>query len=86
MNPVINGLNLAINKYKNGIYNEKDFHLSVESTLDTSNESRFSELHEFLIEVEAELEKIDFLVNDELKRGTYLAQIERIELFLETKF
>jgi hypothetical protein len=83
MNALTNRLNLAIEKYKNGIYNEKDFHLTIESLLVTSNESRFMELHEFLKDIEAELEEIDFLVNDDLKKGSYLTQIERIKLFLE---
>jgi archaellum component FlaF (FlaF/FlaG flagellin family) len=71
MNTIIKRLTLAIQKYKECIYNEKDFHLAIESVLSTSNESQFIELHEFLNDVEVELEKIDFLVNDELKRESY---------------
>ena len=74
----------AIDKFKEGIYSESDFHATIESIRNSATESINEGFFSFLSDIESELEIIDFTVDEKFVRDLYLKQIQRIEIFLHT--
>lgn len=72
-------LNRAIDKYEQGSYDESDFHLTLDSIGRSITESHLYDLRVFLENMEADLERIDFTVNDAEKRNEYLKIIKQIK-------
>jgi hypothetical protein len=85
MNDLSKELIFAVDKYKDGSYSEKEFHATVESLMNTSNDSQYADFHTFLVNIEANLEEIDFLINKELWKEKYLMEIEKIESFVKLR-
>jgi hypothetical protein len=76
-------LKRGIRKYEAGEYTEQDFHGTLESIINTITENELYPLREFLKQMEAELELIDFLVNESKKRESYLKIIDEIKNHLK---
>ena len=76
---LLNRLEKAITRYERKEYSEHDFHTTLESIIQTITESDLADFRDFLFGQEANLERIDFLINDENKREEYLKVIEQIK-------
>jgi hypothetical protein len=72
-------LSNAIDKYELGSYDEQDFHSTLESIIQSISESHLNDLGTFLRNMEAELERTDFMVNEADRRDEYLKIIKQIK-------
>ena len=68
-------LNRAIDKLNEDTYSPQDFHQTLESIIRTITEDDYSKLKNKLLELESELELIDFTVNTENRRSQYLKSV-----------
>jgi hypothetical protein len=80
--PLFDRLNHAINKYESGAYNEDDFHSTLQSIIQFITEHELNPLRVFLLDMEADLELIDFTVDNSLKRDRYLKTIEKMKEYI----
>ena len=72
----------AINRYRQGSLKEIDFQKTIESIASSITEDHLNQVRDFLMNVEGELEYINYMVNINLRHDKYLEQIIRIENFI----
>ena len=72
----------TIEKYKTNQYNEVEFQESLNSIVSLMTEYEYFEFRFFLHNVTEEMERINFLVDEEFIREEYLKLINQIERFL----
>jgi hypothetical protein len=80
---LLSRLNSSIIKFEQGSYDEKEFHLTLESIIPTITESELYDLRQFLSEKEGDLELINFTVNKEERRDEYMMVVLKIKVYLE---
>ncbi|CAN5126152.1 hypothetical protein BH09BAC3_BH09BAC3_27660 [soil metagenome] len=83
MNLEIDRLKAAIEKFDLGTYNEMEFHKTLQSIAPLVTESHLSKLRNFLFDLEADLEIIDFTAAESLKRNRYSEKIKDLKRYLE---
>lgn len=81
-NEIIFRIRRAISKYKERLYNEKDFQTTIAGIVPMITEYEFYDFRDFLDRIAETMEMIDFTTDDEFLRENYLIQIKRIESFL----
>lgn len=81
-NKTIVQLNSIIQQYLEGEYNESDFHSALEGLIQMITEFDLIEVREFLVSIDAELERIDFLVNKQNRPIEYKAIVKKIRAFI----
>ncbi|MDP3463280.1 MAG: hypothetical protein Q8S18_10855 [Bacteroidales bacterium] len=71
-----------IGKYRKDLYSEMEFQDALSSIIVTVTESEFSELRNYLIASEGELERINYLIEKKYIKENYLEIISQIEEYL----
>lgn len=82
MDLLIYRIRKAISNYKNNLYTEKDFQVTIESVTSMISENGLREFKKFFSNIESDLEDINFMIDKERRREKYLAQINRVENYL----
>lgn len=76
-------LKRAIDKYEQRCYTENDFHSTLASIIQPITELHLSDVRSFLLDAEADLELIDFMVSEINKREEYLKVISQIKDYMQ---
>jgi len=83
MDDAIERLNKAIDKFKADEYSTVEFHLTIESIIHSISSSELEEYRTLLLKFESELEYIDYMVDSDQRRQSYLNKLTDLIQILE---
>lgn len=82
MNDIFIRINKAIANYKDNLYSEEDFQSTLNSIVETITEYELLETKDFLRSIECDLEQINFMIEQKLRRNEYLKVINKMNNFI----